>query len=91
MMDFICKDLNKFRRYNGVSVRDLLRAIRNKKHHYRELPDLVKSSLGNVPDEFVDYFTHRFPKLIMHVYKAMESCREESIFEVYYDFNKKNH
>lgn len=87
---FICQDLNKFRRYNGVSVRDLLRAIRNKKHHYRELPDLVKSSLGSVPDEFIDYFTYRFPKLILHVYRVMCICRDEPIFQVYYDFKERH-
>jgi serine/threonine-protein kinase/endoribonuclease IRE1 len=36
------EDLKKFRSYRGGSVRDLLRAIRNKKHHYRELPDAVQ-------------------------------------------------
>lgn len=28
-------DLRKFRTYKAHSVRDLLRAMRNKKHHYR--------------------------------------------------------
>ncbi|GBG67137.1 hypothetical protein CBR_g81562 [Chara braunii] len=31
-------NLGKYRRYNVRSVRDLLRVIRNKLHHYRELP-----------------------------------------------------
>uniref|UniRef100_G3PWV1 non-specific serine/threonine protein kinase n=1 Tax=Gasterosteus aculeatus aculeatus TaxID=481459 RepID=G3PWV1_GASAC len=30
-------DLRRFRTYKGNSVRDLLRAMRNKKHHYHEL------------------------------------------------------
>ncbi len=77
-------DLKKFRSYNGVSLRDLLRAIRNKKHHYRELPLEVKQSLGDLPDEFVDYFTVRFPKLIMHVYEAMKCCSSENMLDVYY-------
>ena len=29
------EDLRKHRSYRGRSVRDLLRALRNKKHHYR--------------------------------------------------------
>ncbi|KAK6030133.1 ribonuclease 2-5A, partial [Ostertagia ostertagi] len=49
------------RTYKGHSVRDLLRAMRNKKHHYRELPEEVQKSLGKIPNEFLCYFTSRFP------------------------------
>ncbi|XP_038069445.1 serine/threonine-protein kinase/endoribonuclease IRE1-like [Patiria miniata] len=78
-------DLRKFRAYKGKSVRDLIRAMRNKKHHYRELPDEVKESLGPVPDGFVHYFTSRFPKLLPHVYQAVgQHCREERVFQKYY-------
>ncbi|KAL8579389.1 hypothetical protein ACOMHN_026754 [Nucella lapillus] len=77
-------DLRRFRTYKGRSVRDLLRAMRNKKHHYRELPEEVKASLGRIPDEFVQYFTSRFPRLLMHVYTAMDICKEESILRQYY-------
>ena len=78
-------NLKKFRTYNGVCVRDLLRAIRNKKHHYRELPPDVAASLGTLPDEFVDYFTSRFPKLILHVYEALRGCADEPMLDVYYN------
>ncbi|XP_041362995.1 serine/threonine-protein kinase/endoribonuclease IRE1-like [Gigantopelta aegis] len=78
-------DLRKFRSYKGHSVRDLLRAMRNKKHHYRELPDEVKASLGSVPDQFVVYFTSRFPRLLMHVYDAVQCCKQERVFQQYYD------
>ncbi|XP_046337204.2 serine/threonine-protein kinase/endoribonuclease IRE1-like [Haliotis rufescens] len=78
-------DLRKFRSYKGHSVRDLLRAMRNKKHHYRELPEDVKASLGSVPDQFVYYFTSRFPKLLLHAYSAVECCCDERIFHQYYD------
>ncbi|CAF0862917.1 unnamed protein product [Brachionus calyciflorus] len=81
-------DLRKFRQYNGVFLRDLLRAIRNKKHHYRELPPEVLKSLGTLPDEFVCYFTSRFPKLILHVYEAMQCCSEEPMLDVYYHFKE---
>ncbi|GFO02319.1 serine/threonine-protein kinase/endoribonuclease ire1 [Plakobranchus ocellatus] len=77
-------DLRKFRSYRGTSVRDLLRAMRNKKHHYRQLPDPVKKTLGSVPDEFVSYFTSRFPQLLLHVYTAMECCSYERIMHPYY-------
>ncbi|XP_061567713.1 serine/threonine-protein kinase/endoribonuclease IRE1-like isoform X2 [Cololabis saira] len=77
-------DLRKFRSYKGGSVRDLLRAMRNKKHHYRELPADVQETLGSVPDDFVSYFTSRFPHLLMHTYLAMRTCAHERPFLPYY-------
>ncbi|XP_010356526.1 serine/threonine-protein kinase/endoribonuclease IRE2 isoform X2 [Rhinopithecus roxellana] len=77
-------DLRKFRSYKGTSVRDLLRAVRNKKHHYRELPVEVRQALGQVPDGFVQYFTNRFPQLLLHTHQVMKSCASESLFLPYY-------
>uniref|UniRef100_A0A665UJW6 Serine/threonine-protein kinase/endoribonuclease IRE1 n=1 Tax=Echeneis naucrates TaxID=173247 RepID=A0A665UJW6_ECHNA len=77
-------DLRKFRSYKGGSVRDLLRAMRNKKHHYRELPAEVQETLGSIPDDFVLYFTSRFPHLLMHTYLAMRTCAQERPFLPYY-------
>lgn len=77
-------DLRKFRSYKGGSVRDLLRAMRNKKHHYRELPVEVQETLGSVPDEFVAYFTSRFPSLLTHTHQAMRLCAQERPFLPYY-------
>uniref|UniRef100_A0A3P8ZK47 Serine/threonine-protein kinase/endoribonuclease IRE1 n=1 Tax=Esox lucius TaxID=8010 RepID=A0A3P8ZK47_ESOLU len=77
-------DLRKFRSYKGGSVRDLLRAMRNKKHHYRELPAEVQETLGSIPDDFVFYFTSRFPHLLRHTYQAMRSCAHERPFLPYY-------
>uniref|UniRef100_A0A8C5DSL9 Serine/threonine-protein kinase/endoribonuclease IRE1 n=1 Tax=Gouania willdenowi TaxID=441366 RepID=A0A8C5DSL9_GOUWI len=77
-------DLRKFRSYKGGSVRDLLRAMRNKKHHYRELPAEVQETLGSIPDDFVSYFTSRFPHLLMHTYLSMRTCACERPFLPYY-------
>ncbi len=77
-------DLKKFRSYRGSSVRDLLRAMRNKRHHYRELPPEVQESLGTIPNQFVSYFTSRFPRLVVHSYIALQLCKDEHIFEPYY-------
>ncbi|XP_056143450.1 serine/threonine-protein kinase/endoribonuclease IRE1-like isoform X1 [Lampris incognitus] len=77
-------DLRKFRSYKGGSVRDLLRAMRNKKHHYRELPAEVQETLGSIPDDFVFYFTSRFPHLLKHTYLAMRTCAHERAFMPYY-------
>ena len=54
------------------------------KHHYRELPPEVQRSLGTVPDQFVAYFTSRFPRLLLHAYHAMSMCKEERLFHQYY-------
>ncbi|XP_054160435.1 serine/threonine-protein kinase/endoribonuclease IRE1-like [Oppia nitens] len=78
-------DLKKFRSYRGSSVRDLLRAMRNKRHHYRELPHEVQQSLGSIPNQFVEYFTTRYPRLLIHSYIALQMCRNEDIFDTYYE------
>lgn len=80
------EDLRKFRNYKGSSVRDLLRAIRNKRHHYHELDPKLQSSLGAIPGEFATYFTSKFPRLIVHSYIAMQTCRAEDIFQNYYHY-----
>ncbi|XP_061627778.1 serine/threonine-protein kinase/endoribonuclease IRE1 isoform X1 [Phyllopteryx taeniolatus] len=77
-------DLRRFRTYKGSSVRDLLRAMRNKKHHYHELPPHVQQTLGELPDGFVGYFTSRFPKLLMHTHAALRVCAHERLFHSYY-------
>lgn len=79
------EDLRKFRTYNGKSVRDLLRAMRNKKHHYRELPEAVQQSLGSIPSGFVEYFTSRFPRLLLHTYESAQCCSTENTLSQYYD------
>ncbi len=49
--DSVRDDLRKHRTYNGRQVRDLLRALRNKKHHYNELPENIKAMYGRIPDQ----------------------------------------
>lgn len=82
------EDLGTFRKYNTNSVRHLLRAIRNKRHHYRELRQELKDSLGDVPDGFMTYFSSRFPELLPHVYQAMQICKDEAEFKSYYEQNE---
>ncbi|KAK2817283.1 hypothetical protein Q5P01_025474 [Channa striata] len=77
-------DLRRFRTYKGNSVRDLLRAMRNKKHHYHELPPEVQETLGELPEGFVSYFTSRFPRLLMHTHAALKICGQERLFHPYY-------
>ncbi|XP_075146915.1 serine/threonine-protein kinase/endoribonuclease Ire1 [Haematobia irritans] len=81
----ITEDLRKFRGYMGASVRDLLRALRNKKHHYHELTDEMQQILGSIPHEFTNYWISRFPYLISHAYHAFSICSNEPIFKSYYN------
>lgn len=59
-------------------------ALFEQKHHYRELPAEVQETLGSIPDDFVSYFTSRFPHLLMHTYLAMRTCATERFFLPYY-------
>ncbi|KAF8523781.1 hypothetical protein BU17DRAFT_74941 [Hysterangium stoloniferum] len=81
------ENLGKFRKYDGRSVQDLLRALRNKKHHYQDLPDHVKRHLGPLPEGFLGYFTRRFPGLFLHVHGVIKSCglSRESVFRSYFE------
>ncbi|KAJ6481659.1 hypothetical protein C8R45DRAFT_905022 [Mycena sanguinolenta] len=83
------ENLGKFRKYDGRSVQDLLRALRNKKHHYQDLPEKVKRNLGPMPEGFLAYFTRRFPRLFLHVHSVIgdTSLRSESMFRSYFDLH----
>ncbi|XP_012058791.1 PREDICTED: serine/threonine-protein kinase/endoribonuclease IRE1 [Atta cephalotes] len=84
-IDFeVATDLRKYRSYRGESVRDLLRALRNKKHHYRELSLKAQESLGEIPNKFTEYWLSRFPCLLCHVWCAMQNFRNESSLKQYY-------
>ncbi|CAD5211342.1 unnamed protein product [Bursaphelenchus okinawaensis] len=84
------QDLRNHRSYKGHSVKDLLRAIRNKKNHYQELPIEVRQEYGSIPDEYMRYFTSRFPYLLIHVFKVMALCADESAFVSYYPLESRS-
>ncbi|GAA5889323.1 hypothetical protein JCM6882_000706 [Rhodosporidiobolus microsporus] len=74
-------NLGKYRKYDGASVRDLLRVLRNKKHHYQDLPETVRRNLGDLPGGFLSYFTARFPHLLLHVYDTVAThLSDEAMF-----------
>ncbi|XP_058119548.1 serine/threonine-protein kinase/endoribonuclease ire-1 [Anopheles ziemanni] len=87
----ITTDLRKFRGYQGYSVRDLMRALRNKKHHYHELTPSMQRSLGSIPHEFTHYWLSRFPRLLSHSYHALAECSREPIFRHYYTHDDDEH
>lgn len=77
-------NIGRYRRYKYNGVRDLLRVIRNKLNHYRELPKDIQELLGSVPEGFDEYFASRFPKLLMEVYNVMyHYCKQEEWFHKY--------
>lgn len=74
-------NLGKYRKYDGSSLRDLLRVLRNKKHHYQDLPEPVRKNLGDLPGGFLTYFTARFPHLLLHVYDTVAThLADEAMF-----------
>uniref|UniRef100_A0A6G1S3L2 non-specific serine/threonine protein kinase n=1 Tax=Aceria tosichella TaxID=561515 RepID=A0A6G1S3L2_9ACAR len=75
----------KHRGYRGHKLQDLLRVIRNKRNHYNDCSDELKSDLGHMPDQFLEYFNSRFPELILHVYKAFQIHRRNINFKNYYN------
>jgi serine/threonine-protein kinase/endoribonuclease IRE1 len=50
--------------------------MRNKRHHFQELPEQLKRTLGDTPAQFYRYFAVRFPALLMEVYRAVEGSGE---------------
>ncbi|XP_071703894.1 serine/threonine-protein kinase/endoribonuclease IRE1b-like [Rutidosis leptorrhynchoides] len=83
--NILLNDIGRYRKYKYDSVRDLLRVIRNKLNHYRELSKDIRDVLGLVPTGFESYFSSRFPKLLMEVYKVLKDyCGEEECFHKYY-------
>lgn len=79
--------LGKQRKYTGDRMLDLLRALRNKKYHYNDMPEDVKLKVGDLKDGYLKYWTDRFPRLLMSCYKAVVDCQlqEESRFQPYFE------
>ncbi|VEU38629.1 unnamed protein product [Pseudo-nitzschia multistriata] len=61
-------NVQKFRTYDYSCVRDLLRLIRNKHHHFEELPEAFRLNEAPNQNALCKYFTKIFPALIMHCY-----------------------
>ena len=66
-------NVQRFRSYDTTSVRDLLRLIRNKYHHFDELPATFRESIGSTQAGLLEYFESRFPLLMVHCFSL---CRQ---------------
>ena len=85
----LTQNLGKYRSYNGHEIRDLLRVIRNKSNHFRELPKNVQTEVGAPPDAFFQYFEKKFPKLVLHVVSFVKNnTAHEPAFVKYFGVNE---
>ena len=78
--------LGKQRKYTGTRVLDLLRALRNKKHHYEDIPENVKEKIGGFPVGYLEFWARRFPSLLMATWRCVVEvgwCERER-FRRYY-------
>ncbi|MCJ1330569.1 bifunctional endoribonuclease/protein kinase ire1 [Thelotrema lepadinum] len=63
--------LGKQRKYQGYRMLDLLRALRNKKNHYEDIPEGVKKMVGSLPGGYLGFWTRRFPGLLMGAHEVV--------------------
>ena len=63
--------LGKQRKYMGSKMLDLLRALRNKKNHYADMPEDVQQRVGVLPEGYLRYWTSRFPGLLMACWEVV--------------------
>lgn len=90
--DWCCKfdkyfmdNLGKYRKYHGERLMDLLRALRNKYHHFNDLPDDLAAKMSPLPDGFYRYFNKRFPNLLMEIYEVVEeNLKDDHILSTFF-------
>lgn len=70
-------DMGKYRKYTN-SIKDLLRLVRNKSHHYRDLAPDLQELLGSHPEGYLDYFCRLFPRLFIQAYKFVLASRHKT-------------
>ncbi|PGG99845.1 IRE protein kinase [Helicocarpus griseus UAMH5409] len=58
--------LGKQRKYTGSKMLDLLRALRNKRNHYNDMPEHLKAHIGGLPDGYLQFWAVRFPGLLIY-------------------------
>ncbi|KAK4934198.1 hypothetical protein LTR28_010815, partial [Elasticomyces elasticus] len=49
-------------------------ALRNKRNHYEDMPEDVKRRVGGLPDGYLNYWTSRFPKLLLGCHDVVLEC-----------------
>ncbi|KAI5951402.1 IRE1 [Candida jiufengensis] len=78
-------NLGKYRKYQSSKLMDLLRAMRNKYHHYNDMPTSLQQKMSPLPSGFYKFFNDKFPKLLMEIYYCVEeNLKHEYIFNEYF-------
>ncbi|PKY06066.1 hypothetical protein P168DRAFT_280913 [Aspergillus campestris IBT 28561] len=67
--------LGKQRKYTGSKMLDLLRALRNKRNHYNDMPEHLKTHIGGLPEGYLNFWTVRFPSLLMSCHEVIVALR----------------
>ncbi|PYH97332.1 kinase-like protein [Aspergillus ellipticus CBS 707.79] len=67
--------LGKQRKYTGSKMLDLLRALRNKRNHYNDMPEHLKAHIGGLPEGYLNFWTVRFPSLLMSCHSVIVELR----------------
>lgn len=79
-------NLGKYRKYHPEKLMDLLRAIRNKYHHYNDMPESLQLKLSPLPEGFFQYFNSKFPKMVMEMYYLInDNLKHEPVFRDFYE------
>lgn len=79
------QNLGKYRKYNTEKLMDLLRAFRNKYHHFNDMPPTLQIKMSPLPVGFYNYFNDKFPNLLMEIFHLIEeNLKDEHIFQDYF-------
>ena len=83
---------NKYTKYDGKKVEHILKAIRDFYHHFNKKTPEVRGTLTyvrGVQESFekglVEYFLEKFPSLLLHTFKVLESCKSNDLLAEFYD------
>jgi serine/threonine-protein kinase/endoribonuclease IRE1 len=81
--------LGKQRKYTGTKLLDLLRALRNKKNHYEDMPEALQKTVGSLPEGYLAFWTTRFPKLLLGSWELVWDLGWSNTdrFRDYYELN----
>lgn len=77
-------NLGKYRKYNENKLLDLLRAMRNKYHHYQDLPEELAKEM-TPPEGFYKYFANKFPNMLLEIYLLLKGLlRDEELLAAFF-------
>jgi serine/threonine-protein kinase/endoribonuclease IRE1 len=79
----------QYRNYDPNDYTSLIKFIRDKKHHFRELPDDLKTDdvfgVELNTKKYIKYFTDRFPGLVPTAYMFLQGRTQLHDYQIFYD------